>query len=526
MGDRSVADVSPNAAGDGADALNLARRPDIAVGRAALRPSLRLIEGPGGSVTLEPRVMQVLLVLKDAGGAVRTREDLFQSCWPRVVVGDDSLNRAIAEARRAARSVDAGFVIETIPRVGYRLVVEPSAEAAESPPPADAGAPITRARPSRRLMLLGGAAAVGTAVAGVGFLGSRRKAEEVRQLLDRGQAALKDALPRRDREAATLFRQAVDQDPGHAASWGWLALAALRVATRSPPSQAQDFFDQSEEAVARALALDPREPNARATAVEAHQQLEGYLTNEDRLRAILADTPDNLAALDCITAVTQSVGRCRESLQFNERAIAAEPFAVVPQHRRALKHWIFGNNHLADGVIDGALRRWPRHPLLWHGRVITYAFSGRPAAALAVVEDAASRPVEETAQSLALWRASLTALGTRAPADVRAARVLNETAAPNSPLAAVNAIMILAALGEVDSAYDVAEGFLLRRGRLVGRPVTTAGAALARRPEWQRTQWLFTPVAASLRQSPRYQGFCRDIGLADYWRRRGVGPDF
>ena len=48
----------------------LARREDFRLGAATIRPSLRMVEGPLGSVTTEPRVMQVLVAFFDAGGVV------------------------------------------------------------------------------------------------------------------------------------------------------------------------------------------------------------------------------------------------------------------------------------------------------------------------------------------------------------------------------------------------------------------------------------------------------------------------
>src|SRR5688500_10310049 len=122
---RSFPDVFPRAA-DGRGPplesfLPLARRVDFKLGAATVRPSVRTVDGPGGSAAAEPRVMQVLLALADAEGAVLTRDDLIRSCWNGQVVGDDSINRAISEIRRIARETAAGFVVETIPRIGYRV---------------------------------------------------------------------------------------------------------------------------------------------------------------------------------------------------------------------------------------------------------------------------------------------------------------------------------------------------------------------------------------------------------------------
>ena len=68
--------------------------------------------------------MQVLLALLDAGGAVLSRDDLLRICWNGRIVGDDAINRAIGEARRISQVTGAGYQIETIPRVGYRLTAE------------------------------------------------------------------------------------------------------------------------------------------------------------------------------------------------------------------------------------------------------------------------------------------------------------------------------------------------------------------------------------------------------------------
>lgn len=101
--------------------IDLSLAPDCRMGDAAIHPSRLGVAGPLGEVTIEPRVMQVLVVLCEAGGATVSRETLLDRCWPGVTVGDDAVNRAIAEARRALRDSGAGAAIETVPRIGYRI---------------------------------------------------------------------------------------------------------------------------------------------------------------------------------------------------------------------------------------------------------------------------------------------------------------------------------------------------------------------------------------------------------------------
>ena len=48
---------------------------------------------------------------------------------------------------------------------------------------------------------------------------------------------------------------------------------------------------------------------------------------------------------------------------------------------------------------------------------------------------------------------------------------------------------------------------------------------IANSPSWCRTQWLFMPPLTAVRRDARFAALCEKIGLARYWRQRGVGPD-
>jgi DNA-binding winged helix-turn-helix (wHTH) protein len=130
-----------------------------------------------GTTDVEPRVMQVLVVLAEAAGQVVTRDTLFNRCWGGVYVGDDSLNRAVAAVRRAVETVGGRFEVDTIPRTGYRLVV-PKGEGGDSE---DIPIPMGDARLSRRGTLIGGAAAA--AILGGAGCGGRRATGPTRSSL-------------------------------------------------------------------------------------------------------------------------------------------------------------------------------------------------------------------------------------------------------------------------------------------------------------------------------------------------------
>lgn len=107
--------------------IDLAREPDFALGAIYVRPSSREVTVSDRSMVLEPRVMQVLVVLAGAYGVVVSRDELMQRCWDGRAVGDDAINRCIAKVRALAKSDPArSFSIETIRGVGYRLTTAPA----------------------------------------------------------------------------------------------------------------------------------------------------------------------------------------------------------------------------------------------------------------------------------------------------------------------------------------------------------------------------------------------------------------
>jgi TolB-like protein len=102
--------------------IDLSREADFSLGDIRFFPSTREARSPRGSETVEPRVMQVLVRLVRTTGAVVSRDDLIESCWDGRAVSDDAINRSIAKVRQlAGNSEHASFVIDTVPRIGYRL---------------------------------------------------------------------------------------------------------------------------------------------------------------------------------------------------------------------------------------------------------------------------------------------------------------------------------------------------------------------------------------------------------------------
>ena len=233
----------------------LARRPDFRLGDAEIRPALRTIVGPAGSAKSEPRVMQVLVALAEADGAVLTREDLIRSCWKGQIVGDDAINRAIGELRKVARKTAAGFEVETIPRVGYRLV-QPAKESADS-----AGQVEVPSTASRRYVM-GGSLAL--AAGGIGYFAlANRSPDPADGLIAESRAATLAGTPDAERKAIELLEQAVTRSPGNATAWGLLALTRARADEHGLGEPTSPMSAIAEPAT-RALQIDRSNADAKA----------------------------------------------------------------------------------------------------------------------------------------------------------------------------------------------------------------------------------------------------------------------
>jgi len=85
-------------------------------------PKLNNLSANGKTVHLEPKVMQVLVCLAEAGDLV-SKEALMQKVWADTFVTDDVLTRSISELRKAfADDPKHPRYIQTVPKGGYRLI--------------------------------------------------------------------------------------------------------------------------------------------------------------------------------------------------------------------------------------------------------------------------------------------------------------------------------------------------------------------------------------------------------------------
>ena len=87
-------------------------------------PERLTLERGADSIRLEPRVMALLVDLAETAPGTVAREQLLERHWPAHVT-DDALHRAIWKLRRSLRQLGVeDEIVETVPKLGYRLRVE------------------------------------------------------------------------------------------------------------------------------------------------------------------------------------------------------------------------------------------------------------------------------------------------------------------------------------------------------------------------------------------------------------------
>lgn len=492
------------------------------LGDMQVRPASREIEGPGGVAMLEPRVLQVLLALAEARGEVLGREALMARCWSGLVVGEDSLTRAIGELRKALRTVDGGVSIETIPKTGYRLRNEP--------PPADAGAATDRAiaavplsSVSRRRVLL--AAGVGVAVVGGGaawWLSPGSDEARAGALVDQATTVMRD-----DRwgpvDPIVLLREAIRLHPGGAKAWGKLALARRDlVGAATDPPEARAIAD-CRDAAKEALARDPAQADALVALATLDPIYTDWLAVEERLMALSKRFPDHEDVMVALGSLYAATGRTNDCQRVRARLVAIEPLSPTYAAQAAYAHWLAGNHGEMNRLADHALRTWPGNGLVWDMRMFTLGFTGRAAEALEMIERKGS--LEDFYPPL-LGEAHVAAFKAQTGAgSVEAAVAAAVAAGPWRQSTAAAAIPLLASLGAADQAFALANAYFLGRGPIKMPNRFGAPQPSAREARRRETEYLFRPTARSLWPDARFAPLCGEIGLMDYWRAAGVRPD-
>ena len=106
----------------------------LRIGEWYVNPASSEISRAGETTRIDFRTMRLLLCLAEHAGEVVSIDDLLNRVWPEVNVSPDSVYQAVASLRRQLGDDSRQPIyIETLPRLGYRMVAKVSAGPDASP---------------------------------------------------------------------------------------------------------------------------------------------------------------------------------------------------------------------------------------------------------------------------------------------------------------------------------------------------------------------------------------------------------
>jgi tetratricopeptide (TPR) repeat protein len=390
--------------------------------------------------------------------------------------------------------------------------------------PQQAGKP--SGRTSRRNLLFAGGAAVAAAALGFGawrMTAAPEVSPQAALLIQKGMDALQnnDALETQDPgstlQAIALLTEATAAAPQSATAWGALAMAyAVRKRT-AELSERAGLESRSRAAANKALDLNQSEFRALGALRLIEPVYRNWSIVERDDREALRANPRVPILLFILADMLGSVGRWVEASEFS-RQLNRKKFLIPGADRKlVIDLWASGDLQGADRALDVAVRQWPQHPQIWRTRLAYLMYSGRPAEALAILENPTDLPLELKAEYVTAVRLTAEALAGRRPRSEAVRHDLDYLR--NNPNSALQVAQACVALGDPDAAFRLFDGYYFGEGEW--RQLAPKGG-----DEDRITNLLFLPVMHPIWRLPEFDRLLERIGLNEYWRRSGTAPDF
>ena len=158
------------------------------LGEVIVDPEQRHVHHGDRVIDIEPKVLDLLLHLAETDGVV-SRLDLLDSIWG-VDGSDEALTQSISKLRRILCDTDRPYrIIVTVPKIGYRLAVQPTAAELTNTKNASSDAPSARAFIQRsfgkyKQYILGAATGAGLVMFGFFLASLVREPQHIEQEID------------------------------------------------------------------------------------------------------------------------------------------------------------------------------------------------------------------------------------------------------------------------------------------------------------------------------------------------------
>jgi TolB-like protein len=270
-----------------------------------------------------------------------------------------------------------------------------------------------------------------------------------------------------------------------------------------PPDQAAPLRQEGEAEAHKALALDPKSPDAYLTLAVLLPPTD-WAGREKLLRQGVAGDPDWPFTNGVLGLMLADTGRLQDAAGFMQKAAAASlQIAWKPQNARL--QCGFGQFEPAMSYLSAELKRNPIANYAWFSLRNCLKYARRWADLRG--QTTGFHEANRKDPSSTLFDIYLVAEEFGKPADVARARTAALAVQPGDrPVVVANAIEALSVLGFTDDAFAVAQRFTPRKV--------------------EDSAFLFSTLTVEMRRDPRFMQLAARLRLVDYWRTSGHWPDF
>jgi DNA-binding winged helix-turn-helix (wHTH) protein/tetratricopeptide (TPR) repeat protein len=336
-----------------------------------LDPDNQLLRRSGSVVKLTPQPFKMLLLLVSRRGALVRREELQQAVWGGVAVDfEHGLNTAMRQVRTAlGDDADAPRIIETVPRVGYRLKVPVK-------PPAVGG---------RRMVWGVTAAVVALMAAAACVVAFRTRSEwnaprgplEAHALYIRGLLSLERGTEVGTTLARRLFSEAAQQDPASARLQVAPALTYLTHPVALAGVGPREGRARAAEAITRAASRDPTAPEVGRAEAELKLAAGDWTGADIAFRRSIERTPADPSVHEAYAVALTLRGRLDDALREARRAQDLDPLSPHVESTVASTLRFARRYDEAMAVAEDVLRLDPTYGPAFHTLGLCYEAKGQ-----------------------------------------------------------------------------------------------------------------------------------------------------
>ena len=303
-------------------------------------------------------------------------------------------------------------------------------------------------------------------------------------------------------EMLASLREVAARAPDFTPAHSDFAKFATYFSPRMPPDEAAPLRQEGEVEAHKALALDPKSPDAYLALSQLLPPTD-WAGREKLLRQGVAGDPEWPFTNGVLGLMLADAGRLQDAAGYLQKAAAAN-LQIDWRPQNARLQCGSGQFEPAMSYLSAELKRNPIANVAWFSLRNCLKYSRRWADLRA--QTSGFQEVNRQDPSSTLYDIYLVAEEFGKPADVARARNAALAVSGDRPVTIANAIEALSVLGFTDDAFAVAQ-------RITPRAESDSA-------------FLFYTLTAPLRRDSRFMQLVARLRLVDYWRSSGHWPDF